>query len=238
MRKTHHTCLYISVTWLRMWVIIAVNLVIMSPCMAQFFAIHPENPQLRLIHRAVEIIQNGGVIAYPTDVSDALACHIGDKQALDKIRRIRQLDDKHDFTLVCTDLTQVSTFTKISNNAHRLIKALTPGPFTFILDATREVPRRLQHPKKKTIGIRIPDHPIAQLLVKELQEPLFSSTLILPGDDEGLSDPYEIRERLEHELDLVIDAGMILCEETTIIAFLEHGPEIVRQGKGIAPMLD
>ena len=238
MRKTHHTCLYISVTWLRMWVIIAVNLVIMSPCMAQFFAIHPENPQLRLIHRAVEIIQNGGVIAYPTDVSYALACHIGDKQALDKIRRIRQLDDKHDFTLVCTDLTQVSTFTKISNNAHRLIKALTPGPFTFILDATREVPRRLQHPKKKTIGIRIPDHPIAQLLVKELQEPLFSSTLILPGDDEGLSDPYEIRERLEQELDLVIDAGMILCEETTIIAFLEHGPEIVRQGKGIAPMLD
>jgi tRNA threonylcarbamoyl adenosine modification protein (Sua5/YciO/YrdC/YwlC family) len=205
--------------------------------MAQFFAIHPENPQLRLIHRAVEIIQKGGVIAYPTDVSYALACHIGDKQALDKIRRIRQLDDKHDFTLICNDLTQVSTFTKISNNAHRLIKALTPGPFTFILDATREVPRRLQHPKKKTIGIRIPDHPVAQLLVKELQEPLFSSTLILPGDEEGLTDPYEIRERLEHELDLVIDAGMILCEETTIIAFSDNGPEIVRQGKGVAPML-
>lgn len=206
--------------------------------MAQFFAIHPENPQLRLIHRAVEIIQNGGVIAYPTDVSYALACHIGDKQALDKIRRIRQLDDKHDFTLVCKDLTQVSTFTKMGNNAHRLIKALTPGPFTFILDATREVPRRLQHPKKKTIGIRIPDHPVAQLLVKQLQEPLFSSTLMLPGDDEGLVDPYEIRERLEHELDLVIDAGMILFEETTIIAFPDHSPEIVRQGKGLAPMLD
>jgi tRNA threonylcarbamoyl adenosine modification protein (Sua5/YciO/YrdC/YwlC family) len=206
--------------------------------MAQFFAIHPENPQLRLIHRAVEIIQNGGIIAYPTDVSYALACHIGDKQALDKIRRIRQLDDKHDFTLICADLTQVSTFTKISNNAHRLIKALTPGPFTFILDATREVPRRLQHPKKKTIGIRIPDHPIAQLLVKELQEPLFSSTLMLPGDDEGLTDPYEIRDRLEHELDLVIDAGIIPFEETTIIAFPDHGPEITRQGKGIAPMLD
>jgi tRNA threonylcarbamoyl adenosine modification protein (Sua5/YciO/YrdC/YwlC family) len=206
--------------------------------MAQFFAIHPENPQLRLIHRAVEIIKKGGIIAYPTDVSYALACHIGDKQALDKIRRIRQLDDKHDFTLVCNDLTQVSTFTKMGNNAHRLIKALTPGPFTFILDATREVPRRLQHPKKKTIGIRIPDHPVAQLLVKELQEPLFSSTLILPGDDEGLSDPYDIRERLEHELDLVIDAGMILCEETTIIAFFDHNPEIVRQGKGLAPMLN
>jgi tRNA threonylcarbamoyl adenosine modification protein (Sua5/YciO/YrdC/YwlC family) len=206
--------------------------------MAQFFAIHPENPQLRLIHRAVEIIQKGGVIAYPTDVSYALGCHIGDKQALDKIRRIRQLDDKHDFTLVCKDLTQVSTFTKMGNNAHRLIKALTPGPFTFILDATREVPRRLQHPKKKTIGIRIPDHPVAQLLVTELQEPLFSSTLHLPADDEGLSDPFEIRERLEHELDLVIDAGMILCEETTIIAFPEHNPEIVRQGKGIASMLN
>jgi tRNA threonylcarbamoyl adenosine modification protein (Sua5/YciO/YrdC/YwlC family) len=206
--------------------------------MAQFFEIHPENPQLRLIHRAVEIIQKGGIIAYPTDSSYALGCHIGDKQALDKIRRIRQLDDKHDFTLVCNDLTQVSTFTKMGNNAHRLIKALTPGPFTFILDATREVPRRLQHPKKKTIGIRIPSHPIAKLLVQELQEPLFSSTLALPGDDEGLSDPYEIRERLEHELELVIDAGIIPCEDTTIIAFSDNGPEIVRQGKGIASMLD
>ncbi|MBK8816719.1 MAG: threonylcarbamoyl-AMP synthase [Methylococcaceae bacterium] len=206
--------------------------------MAQFFEIHPENPQLRLIHRAVEIIQKGGIIAYPTDSSYALGCHIGDKQALDKIRRIRQLDDKHDFTLVCNDLTQVSTFTKMGNNAHRLIKALTPGPFTFILDATREVPRRLQHPKKKTIGIRIPSHPIAKLLVQELQEPLFSSTLALPGDDEGLSDPYEIRERLEHELELVIDAGIIPCEDTTIIAFSDNGPEIVRQGKGIATMLD
>lgn len=205
--------------------------------MAQFFAIHPENPQLRLIHRTVEIIQNGGIIVYPTDSSYALGCHIGDKQALDRIRRIRQLDDKHDFTLVCSDLTQVSTFTKMGNNAHRLIKALTPGPFTFILDATREVPKRLQHPKKKTIGIRIPSHPIAQALVKELQEPLFSSTLLLPGDEAGLTDPHEIRERLEHELDLVIDAGIIPCEETTIIAFSDNAPEIVRQGKGIASML-
>ncbi len=206
--------------------------------MAQYFEIHPENPQLRLIHRAVEIIRNGGIIAYPTDSSYALGCHIGDKQALDRIRRIRQLDDKHDFTLVCNDLTQVSTFTKMGNNAHRLIKALTPGPFTFILDATREVPRRLQHPKKKTIGIRIPIHPVAKLLVQELQEPLFSSTLALPGDDEGLSDPYEIRERLEHELELVIDAGIIPCEDTTIIAFPDTGPVIVRQGKGIASMLE
>src|SRR5664279_3854025 len=166
--------------------------------MAQFFEIHPENPQLRLIHRAVEILRKGGVIAYPTDSSYAIACLIGDKQAMDKIRRIRQLDDKHDFTLVCKDLAQVSMFTKISNDAYRLIKALTPVAFTFILDATREVPRRLQHPKKKTIGIRIPDHPITQLLVQELGEPLISSTLILPGEGEALTDPYDIRDKLEY----------------------------------------
>ncbi|MDD5411385.1 MAG: L-threonylcarbamoyladenylate synthase [Methylobacter sp.] len=205
--------------------------------MAQFFEIHPESPQLRLIHRAVEIIRKGGVIVYPTDSSYAIACQIGDKQALDKIRRIRQLDDKHDFTLVCKDLTQISMFTKMGNDAHRLIKALTPGPFTFILEATREVPRRLQHPKKKTVGIRIPDHPVAQLLVQELGEPLFSSSLILPGDSDALTDPYDIRVRLEHELDLVIDAGIIESEQTTVIEFSSNGTEIIRQGKGIAPML-
>ncbi|WP_374090698.1 L-threonylcarbamoyladenylate synthase [Methylomicrobium lacus] len=206
--------------------------------MAQFFEIHPENPQLRLIHRAVEIIRQGGVIVYPTDSSYALACQIGDKAALDKIRRIRQLDDKHDFTLVCKDLAQVSNFTKIGNDAYRMIKALTPGPFTFILDATREVPRRLQHPKKKTVGIRIPNHPIAQMLVEELGEPLFTSSLLLPGVDEPLTDPYDIRKRLEHEIELVIDAGIIEYRETTIIEFSSNGPEIVRQGIGIAPMLD
>lgn len=205
--------------------------------MSQFFEIHPENPQLRLIHRAVEIIRKGGVIVYPTDSSYALGCQVGDKQALDKIRRIRQLDDKHNFTLACKDLTQVSTFTKISNDAYRLIKTLTPGPFTFILDATREVPKRLQHPKKKTIGIRIPDHPIAQMLVAELGEALFSSTLTLPGESEALSDPYEIRDRLEHELDLIIDAGIINFEPTTMIEFTSGAPVIVRQGKGIASML-
>ena len=205
--------------------------------MAQFFEIHPENPQLRLIHRAVEIIRQGGVIVYPTDSSYALACHIGDKAALDKIRRIRQLDDKHNFTLACKDLSQVSLFTKIGNDAYRMIKALTPGPFTFILDATREVPRRLQHPKKKTIGIRIPDHAVAQLLVAELEEPLITTSLQLPGSEEAPIDPYDIRKRLEHELDLVIDSGIIEYKETTIIEFSNNGPEITRQGIGIAPML-
>ena len=206
--------------------------------MSQYFEIHPENPQLRLIHRAVDIIRKGGVIVYPTDSSYALACHLGDKQALDKIRRIRQVDDKHNFTLVCKDLTQVATFTKIGNDAYRLIKSLTPGPFTFILDATREVPRKLLHPKKKTIGIRIPSHPVAQLLLEELGEALFSSTLILPGEKKAMKDPFDIRAKLEHELDLVIDAGIIESEETTMIEISSLGIEIIRQGKGLAPMLD
>ena len=206
--------------------------------MSQYFEIHPENPQLRLIHRAVDIIRKGGVIVYPTDSSYALACHLGDKQALDKIRRIRQVDDKHNFTLVCKDLTQVATFTKIGNDAYRLIKSLTPGPFTFILDATREVPRKLLHPKKKTIGIRIPSHPVAQLLLEELGEALFSSTLILPGEKKAMKDPFDIRVKLEHELDLVIDAGIIESEETTMIEISSLGIEIIRQGKGLAPMLD
>ncbi|NOT83623.1 MAG: threonylcarbamoyl-AMP synthase [Methylococcaceae bacterium] len=206
--------------------------------MAQYFEIHPENPQRRLIHQAIEIIRKGGVIAYPTDSSYALGCHIGDKQAVDKIRRIRQLDEKHDFTLICKDLTQVSTFTKMGNDAHRLIKTLTPGAFTFILDATKETPRRLQHVKKKTIGIRIPEHPVARLLVEELGEPLLSATLILPNEQHAMTDPYDIRARLEHELALVIDCGVIEYEPTTIIEFTDIGAVLVRQGKGLAPMLE
>ena len=205
--------------------------------MAQYFEVHPENPQLRLIHRAVEIIQQGGVIAYPTDSSYALACQIGDKPAMDRIRRIRQLDDQHDFTLVCKDLAQISVFTKISNDAFRLIKELTPGSFTFILEATNAVPRRLQHPKKKTIGIRITPHPVTQLLVRELGEALLSVSLILPKESTGLADPYDIREKLDKDLDLIIDAGKIPFEATTIIEFTATGPVLVRQGKGIAAML-
>ncbi len=206
--------------------------------MAQFFEIHPDNPQQRLIHQAAEIVRQGGVIVYPTDTSYAIACHIEDKQALDKIRRIRQLDDKHNFTLACKDLAQVSNFTKMGNDAFRLIKSLIPGPFTFILDATREVPRRLQRGKKKTVGIRVPDNKIALQLIEELGEPLFTSTMILPEDTEALSDPYEIRQRLEHELDLVIDAGIIDYQPTTIIDCHDNHIDIIRQGAGRAEMLD
>lgn len=206
--------------------------------MAQYFQIHPENPQWRLIRRAVEIVREGGVIIYPTDSSYALGCRLDDKHALERIRRIRRLDDRHNFTLVCQDLSQIANFAKIDNEAYRLIKSLTPGPYTFVLKATREVPRRLQHPKRKTIGIRVPDHPIAQLLLKELGEPMFSTTLILPGEDQALADPYEIRERMEHEVDLIIDGGVVSYAPTTIIGFTEKVPEVVRQGKGAVPMLE
>ncbi len=205
--------------------------------MSQFFEIHPENPQSRLIYQAVEILRKGGVIVYPTDATYALACHIGDKSALDKIKRIRQLDDKHNFSLICKDLAQVSTFTKVSNDAHRLIKSLTPGAFTFIIDATKEVPKRMMHSKRKTIGIRIPDNNIALALVEELGEPLLSTTMIMPNDEHALSDPYEIRELLENELDLIIDAGIISSDASTIISCAGGEIELIRQGKGEAPML-
>ncbi len=205
--------------------------------MAQFFEIHSDNPQARLIYQAAEIIRKGGVVVYPTDTVYALACHMGDKQALDRIKRIRQLDDKHNFTLICSDLAQSSAFVKIGNDVHRLIKNLTPGAFTFIIDATKEVPKRMMHAKRKTIGIRIPDNKIALALVEELGEPLLSTSLILPNDDYALSDPYDIREQLEHELDLIIDAGVIDSESSTIISCAGGEVEVVRQGKGIAPML-
>ena len=206
--------------------------------MAQYLEIHPENPQLRLIHRAIETIRSGGVIVYPTDSAYAIACQVDNKQALERIRRIRQLDEKHNFTLVCKDLAQVSSFSKIGNDAFRLIKSLTPDAFTFILEATKEVPRRLQHPKKKTIGICIPKNSIAQKLLDELGEPLFTTTLILPPDEEALSQPYEIQERMDDLVDLIIDAGVIEYQPTTIIDCTEGNCVIVRQGKGLAPMLN
>lgn len=206
--------------------------------MAVYLEIHPKTPQPRLLQQAVDIIRQGGVIVYPTDASYALGAQIGDKQAMDTLRRIRRLPDDHNFTLLCADLSQVSTFTKMGNDAHRLIKKLTPGPFTFLLDATREVPRRLQHPKKKTIGVRIPNNAIALALVEQLGEPILTSTLILPGEEDALVDAYDIRDRLEHELDLIIDGGIIEYQPTTIIACTNNLIEIVRQGVGSAPMLE
>lgn len=206
--------------------------------MADYLEIHPKNPQPRLIQQAVDVLRRGGVIVYPTDTSYALGAQIGDKQAMDTIRRIRRLDDNHNFTLLCNDLSQVSIFTKMGNDAHRLIKKLTPGPFTFLLDATREVPRRLQHPKKKTIGVRVPDHKIAQALIAELGEPLLTSTLILPDEEDAMADPFEIRKKLDRELDLIIDGGVIDYQPTTVIACVNNVIEIVRQGIGHAPMLE
>lgn len=204
--------------------------------MSQFFQIHPDNPQARLIKQAADIIRTGGIVVYPTDSAYALGCHIGDKRALDTIRRIRKLDDKHNFTLVCRDLSELANFARVDNAAYRLLKATTPGPYTFILKATPEVPRRLLHAKRKTIGLRVPENNIAQALLDELNEPMMSVTLIMPGDDDPLIDPYEIRDLLEHDVDLVIDGGYCGLEMTSVIDLADDEPVLVRQGKGdIAP---
>jgi len=200
--------------------------------MAQYFQIHPTHPQPRLIKRAVDIVRAGGVIVYPTDSSYALGCHIGDKAAMERIRRIRRVHQNHNFTLVCRDLSEVAQYARVSNADYRLLKANTPGPYTFILPATREVPRRLQHPKRKTIGLRVPDHVIAQALLAELNEPLMSSTLILAGEELPLSDPEEIRGRLEHNVDLVVDGGFCGLEPTTVIEIEAGRATLTRQGKG------
>jgi len=200
--------------------------------MSQFFQIHPDNPQKRLITQAVDIVKKGGVIAYPTDSAYALGCHIGDKTALETIRRIRKLDDKHNFTLVCRDLSSLATYARVDNGVFRVLKSLTPGAYTFILEATSEVPRRLLHPKRRTIGIRVPDNQIALALLEELGEPLMSVTLQLPGEELPLTDPYEIRERLEHELDLVIDGGFCGFEPTSVVDMSGESPQILRRGKG------
>lgn len=200
--------------------------------MSQFFQIHPDNPQARLIKQAVDIIRRGGVIAYPTDSAYALGCQLGDKAALERIRRIRKLDDNHNFTLVCRDLSELGTYARVDNTAFRLIRNCTPGPYTFILKATDEVPRRLLHPKRRTIGLRVPDNRIAQALLEALGEPLMSVTLLLPGDELPLTEPLDIRERLEHEVDLVIDGGASGAEPTTVVDLADDTPVIVRQGRG------
>lgn len=200
--------------------------------MAQYFTIHPENPQPRLIRQAVEIVRAGGVIVYPTDSCYALGCHIGDKDAERVIREIRQVGSDHHFTLVCRDLSEIAHYARVGNPQFRLLKSATPGSYTFILPATREVPRRLQHPKRATIGLRVPQHPVAQALLQELREPLLSSTLIMPGDELPLNDPEQIRERLEHQVALILDAGFCGLEPTTVIDLTGELPAVVRKGRG------
>lgn len=200
--------------------------------MSQYFRIHPDNPQVRLIRQAVEIVRAGGVVVYPTDTAYAIGCHINDKAALDRIIRIRRLDEKHLFTLLCRDLSDIATFAKVDNSQFRLLKAHTPGPYTFILQGTTEVPRRLMHEKRKTIGIRVPANNICQALLAELGEPLITATLLLPGDEYPLTDPEEIRDRVQPQVDLIIDGGFGALHETTVVSLLNGAPEILREGAG------
>jgi tRNA threonylcarbamoyl adenosine modification protein (Sua5/YciO/YrdC/YwlC family) len=200
--------------------------------LAQLLAIHPENPQPRLIRLAAEIVRGGGIIVYPTDSCYALGCHIGDKAAMERIRAIRQVNEKHHLSLVCRDLAEIAQYAKVDNSQFRLLKAATPGSYTFILQATREVPKRLLHPSRRTIGLRIPDHRVALALLAELNEPLLSSTLMLPGDDTPLNDGEEIRERLGHAIEAVIDAGSCGIVPTTVIDLTGDAPVVVRAGKG------
>lgn len=200
--------------------------------MSQYFVVHPANPQKRLIHQAAELLRAGGVVVYPTDSCYALGCLVGDKEAMERIRRIRAAGRDHNFTLVCRDLSEIAVYARVDNPTFRLLKAHTPGPYTFILAASREVPRRLQHPKRKTIGIRVPEHPVPHALLTELGEPLMSSTLILPGDDSPLTDPEEMRARLEHQIELVMDGGPCGFEPTTVVDLSGETPKVLRAGRG------
>lgn len=200
--------------------------------MSHYLEVHPDNPQQRFIKQSVDIIHKGGVIVYPTDSSYALGCHIGDKNALMRLRRIRQIDEKHNLTLVCRDLAEIATYAKIENSDYRLLKSLTPGPYTFILPATGEVPRRLMHPKRRHIGIRVMDHPVVNALLDELGQPLMSCTLIMPGEEFPVTDAEDIRSRLEKQVDLIIDGGHCGIEPTTVIRLTDGIPEVRRHGKG------
>lgn len=205
--------------------------------MAQYFSIHPESPQPRLLQQATQIIKSGGLIAFPTDSCYALGCLAGDKDAMERLRAVRQVDERHHLTLMCRDLSDIGQYARVDNACYRLLKAATPGSYTFILEGTKELPRRLLHPKRKTIGLRIPNHPVALALLDALGEPLLTSTLILPGDDDPLTEGWEIRDRLEHELDLVLDGGHCGIEPTTVIDLTTGAPEVVRHGRGgLAPL--
>lgn len=198
----------------------------------RYFEVHLKDPQPRLIRQAVAIIREGGVVAYPTDSSYALGCHIGDKAAMERIARIRQVDKHHHFTLVCRDLSEIAKYARVSNQQYRTLRAFTPGPYTFLLQATRETPKRLQNPKRRTIGIRVPDHPVPQALLEQLGEPLMSSTLILPGEETPMSDAREILARLSHLIDAVIDGGNCGFEPTSVVDLTGPAPVVVRTGKG------
>jgi tRNA threonylcarbamoyl adenosine modification protein (Sua5/YciO/YrdC/YwlC family) len=199
---------------------------------SQLLELHPKNPQVRLIRRAVETIRAGGVVVYPTDSCYALGCALGDKGAMERIARIRQIDKTHNFTLVCRDLSELSRYALVENWQYRMLKSCTPGPYTFVLRATREVPRRLQNPKRQTIGIRVPDHPVCQLLLEALGEPIMSSTLSLPGDEYPMTDAHEIHERLEHAVDVVLDGGNCGLEPTTVVDLAGSAPVVLRVGRG------
>lgn len=200
--------------------------------MSQFFQIHPENPQLRLIRQAAQIIHGGGIVALPTDSCYALVCHLDDKAAVERLRRVRQIDDKHHLTLLCRDLAEIGQYARVDNRQFRQLKNATPGPYTVILEATKEVPRRLSHPSRKTIGLRVPENRIAQALLEELQQPLLGTTLILPGADLPLSDAEEIRDELDKQIDLIIDGGACSLEPTTVIDLTGDEPILIRQGRG------
>ena len=200
--------------------------------MARIIEIHPTDPQPRLVAAVVQVIRSGGLIAYPTDSSYALGCHLGDKRAMDRIRRIRRADKNHNFTLVCSDLSEISTYARVDNWAYRLLKAMTPGPYTFILPATREVPKRLQHPKRRTIGLRVPDHRLVRDILESLGEPIMSSTLSLPGDDMPQTDPHEIERLIGHRVDAIIDAGPTGIEPTSVIDLSSGTAEVLRVGRG------
>ena len=200
--------------------------------MSQYFEVHPDNPQQRLIRQAVQLLHGGGVCAVPTDSSYALVCHLDDKAAAEQLRRIREVDDKHHLTLLCRDLSELASYARVDNRQYRLLKLATPGPYTFILEATKEVPRRLSHPSRRTIGLRVPNHAVTQALLAELGQPLLATTLILPGDTEPLNDPGEIRDRLQKRLAAVVDAGACRVEPTTVIDLSAEQPVLVRQGQG------
>jgi tRNA threonylcarbamoyl adenosine modification protein (Sua5/YciO/YrdC/YwlC family) len=199
---------------------------------AEHLEIHPQNPQVRLIRKAVDIMRQGGVIAYPTDSCYALGCHVGDKDALERIRRIREADKHHNFTLVCRNMTEIGRYAQLDTWQFRMLKAHIPGPFTFLLTATRETPKRLQHPKRRTIGIRVPEHPVPHLIMAELDEPIMTSTLLLPGDEEPLTDADQILARLDHVLDAVVDGGHCGVEPSTVVDLSVSPPVVLRQGKG------